>query len=82
MQRIRRHRPRGLIRRLALQLLTQTLVLQSHAFQLLLDFALLLVELVLPLLLLLQLLLEAFLLPERLLIVAALSQAGALQSGT
>jgi hypothetical protein len=63
-------------------LFAKTLILKSHAFQLLLNFPLLFVQLVLPLLLLLQLLLQALLLSKRLLIAAALSQAGALQSST
>jgi hypothetical protein len=58
----------------------QTLILLSHAFQLLLDFPFLLVQLVLSLLLRLQLLFQPLLSLERLLITAALGQCGALQS--
>jgi len=46
--------------------------LESHAFELLLHFPLLFVQLVLSLLLLLQELLQALLLPQSLLIIAAL----------
>jgi hypothetical protein len=56
--------------------------LKPHAFQLLLNFPLLFVQLVLSLLLLLQLLLQPLLLPEGLLITAALSQGGTLESST
>ncbi len=73
---------RGLTRRLTLQLFAKTLILQSHAFQLLLNFALLLVQLILALLLLLDLLFKALLLPQRLLIAAALTEVSALQPGT
>jgi hypothetical protein len=53
-------------------LLTQGLVLKPHAFQLLLHFPLLLIQLVLSLLLLLELLCK-LLLPQRLLVTAALT---------
>jgi hypothetical protein len=72
-----------------LQLFSQTLVLKSHALQLLLNFPLLrlnfpllLVELGLAFLLLFQELLEALLLALRLLVDLALGEQGAVQSTT
>jgi hypothetical protein len=55
------------------QLLAQSLILKPHALQLLLDFPLLLIELILSLLLLLELSFQ-LLLPKCLLITAALTQ--------
>ncbi len=80
MRRIRRRRPRVRIRCLSLHLLAKTLILKSQGFELLLNFPLLFVQLILPLLLLLKQFFQALLLPERLQITAALNQARALQS--
>ncbi len=71
-----------MIRYLTLQLFTKTLILQPHAFQLLLNFPLLFVQLILTLLLLLKLLFQLLLQSKSLLIIAALSERRTLQSST